>query len=183
MALAYRAALDRDLKFVLYNWVASQKYEPTAGLIPADDWREVMTPVFERILKRPGVKIFVAYDPDETDYTADLFGYIATETGHREPLVHYIFVKKNFRGEGMARGLFQIAGIDLSRQFFYSCQTRLVAQAELQTEGGPAPRIPLLRRFWQATFVPVLCRHPKDQTKKGYKDHGQDSKKAQLPRG
>ena len=174
MALAYRAALDRDLKFVLYSWVKSQKFEPTAGLVPAERWREVMTPVFEGILAREGVEIFVAYDPDETDYTADLFGWIAVERGHKQPLVHYVMVKKNFRGEGMARGLFAAADVDPARRFFYSCQTRMLSEDE--------NRISLLRRFWQAQFVPVLCRHPKDQTKKGYKDHGQDSKKARVSR-
>ncbi len=176
MSLAYRPAIERDLKFVLYSWVKSQKFEPTAGLIAVKDWREIMTPQLASILDRPEVEIFVAYKPEETDHTADLFGWIAVERGHKAPLVHYIFVKKHFRYEGIGRGLFAAAGVDPSKWFFYSCQSLLVGRRD--REG----RIPLLRRFHLAEFAPRFARQPRDQNRKAQRDHGQRQKEAGVPR-
>jgi len=174
VSLAYRAALERDLKFVLYSWVKSQKFEPTAGLIAVKDWRAVMTPQLASILARDGVRIFVAYKPEETDHTADLYGWIAVEHGHKAPLVHYIFVKKHFRYEGIGRGLFEAAGVDPAQWFYYSCQTKLLSRPD--REG----RTPLLRRFHLAEFDPWRARVPKDQTRKAQRDHGQSSKEAEV---
>lgn len=190
VSLAYRPALERDLKFCLYSWVKSQKFEPTAGLIAVEDWREVMTPQLARILSRPGAEIFVAYETEATDYTADLYGWIAVERGHKArfprgfpgrktprlwPLVHYIFVKKLSRYEGIGRGLFKAARVDPESWFFHSCQTGMLSVPDAND------RTPLLNRFPRAQFRPVLARHPRDQNRKAPRDHGQNSKEANVP--
>jgi len=155
--VSYRRAGEADHKFCLYSWVKALKFEYSAGLIAVDDWREVMTPQLDRILHRPGVEMFVAYRPGET--VADLYGWIAVERGHAQPLVHFVYVKTHQRGEGFARGLFRAAGIDPRAPFTYTTQT------------APARSAQKLRKIPGAKWNPMISRHPKTNPKpRG--DHG-----------
>jgi hypothetical protein len=116
-----------------------------------------MTPQIVQILERPGTEIHVCYHPGEHDHVADLYGWIAVDHGAADwPLVHYCYVKRNFRNEGIARGLFAAAGVVPTKPFLYSART------DNLSERWARDRIPRAR--WQ----PQLARgdHGPNKAKK-----------------
>lgn len=158
MSLSYRRAEERDLPFVVRSWVSSYRTAYAAGLLLMDDYRLIMERQVRRVLERPGVEVWVAYAPDEDDPRADLYGWIAVERGYEvpvagrmqpaeEPLVHYCYVKSNYRREGIARGLFRAAGIDPAEPFAFTCTTGVVAD--------------LRHKIPRARWNPLIARHPK----------------------
>jgi GNAT superfamily N-acetyltransferase len=118
-----------------------------AGIVPAhlsyEYHRDVVLPW---LLARPGVQVWVAANPGETDARLNLYGHCVIErdvvlpsrvrvpgpTGRRVwatklvgsnvPLVGWVYVKEAKRGHGIARALLRAAGIDLARPLFFSCK-------------------------------------------------------------
>lgn len=122
-----------DRTFVLSTWLSAFRRSPSAGLVARSRWRDVMWPELEATLSRDGVRILVVKDLDAPSGEADLFGHLVWEpdalrargtTGMA--LVYFCFVKKDARGNGLARGLFAAAGIDPRGKFLYACQTPAV---------------------------------------------------------
>lgn len=144
-ALAYRHATDADLPLIVNSFLDSYRTSRAAGLICMDDWSRVMGEQFRKVLARPGVDVWVAYHPGETDHTADLYGWLAVErdyllpanqlrSGRRTremvkadvPLLHYVYVKQPYRRLGVAKGLLRAAGI--GERWNYTCRTSVVAE-------------------------------------------------------
>ena len=162
--LGYRPAEPAEAPFILDSWLYSFRSADAAGLIAMEDWPSVMRPQLAKVLARSGVLVTVAYKPGEMDHRADLYGWIAVERDflvvrrrpHErpslvksdEPLVHYVFVKQPYRQLGIARGLFNAAGVSPASPFLYTCKTGAAVRL--------APKIPLAR--WE----PLIARHPKD---------------------
>jgi GNAT superfamily N-acetyltransferase len=111
-----------------------------------EDWRAVMEPQLRKLLTRPGVEVWVACHPGEEDHRSDLYGWIAVERGHRQPLVLYVYVKQAYRRQGLARGLFAAVGIDPAAPFSYAAKTSAVRDLR--------SKIPLSR--WE----PLIARFP-----------------------
>ena len=152
-ALAYRPAADQDRDFVINSWLYSYRTAHAAGLIAMGDWPAVMVPQLEKILARPGASVIVAHRPGEEDSRADIYGWIATETGHERPLVHYCYVKQPYRRLGIARGLMAASGV--GDDFMYSCKTAIASKV--------SHRIP------RARWSPLVVRfpHPDDKPLNG----------------
>ena len=163
-SLAYRPAQEQDLPLVLDSWVTSYRTSHSAGLVLMDDWWTVMGRQVSRVLQRPGCAITVAYHPGESDHRADLYGWIAIETGYEAPirvrergrwvermesdpapLVHYVYVRQPYRRLGVARGLMSAAGVDTGRRWRYTCRTAVVSKLQIPT----------------AVWSPLIARHPK----------------------
>ncbi len=130
------------------------------------DYSFVMEATLARLLQRSGVSAWVAYDPDgKAPY--DLYGYLISENDanvpsyqwqgqddfklvvekSQYPLVHYVFVKKAYRKNGIAAGLFTVAGIDPGAPYLYTCKTPTVSKLE---QAGKMPHsrwFPLSARF------------------------------------
>jgi GNAT superfamily N-acetyltransferase len=174
----YRQAAPGDLDFVVKSWISSFKSAHAAGILsisPLDvacptcgaavphDFASVMDHTLRAVLKRPGVTVWVAYNPRAAP-PSDLHGYLVSETGANlpsyrppsfelvivkatEPLIHYMFVKQAYRGFGIARALLDAAGIDPTKPLLYSCKT---ADASSLERAGKLPRAkwaPLSVRF------------------------------------
>lgn len=165
--LDYRRAEERDLRLVVGTWVGSYRTAHAAGMICMADWRDVMEKQVARVLERPDVEVWVAYNPQEESTRGDLYGWIAVERNYQvpvrervdgrwveslnpswAPLVHYVYVKQPYRLLGIARGLFLAAHVSLESEFLFSCKTPVVSKVE--------HRIPL------AHWAPLICRYPKD---------------------
>lgn len=168
MALAFRPAVGDDMRLVVDTWVSSYRLSHSAGLIAMDDWSDVMRPQVGKVLARPGVVVTVAYRPGETDGATDLHGWIAVEHDYdriirvREgnewkarvspgvvPLVHYVYVKWDYRKQGLARALFHAAGVVPNQPFIFTCRTAVVSKLQ--------KKIPLAR------MDPLIARHPKKE--------------------
>lgn len=157
MTVAIREADDGDRTFVVENWLDSFRTAYGAGLIQMDDWYDVMRPQLQKALARPGVRTLVAYETDEPDRVADLYGFLVFDPALTDrhvtlPMVLYVYVKAPYRKWGYARRLFAAAGIDPHEPFFYACRTEAV--------GRLAHKIP--RAKWQ----PLPARFPKQQTER-----------------
>lgn len=133
------------MRFVIESFLSSYRTAHTAGLIQMEDWHSVMEPQVTKLLEREGVTTHVAYHPGETDHIADLYGWLAAESGHDRPMVHYVYVKHHYRNKGIATGLFAAAKID-PKETFYIC-TKTAASARLGHKTPCAKWDPLRARF------------------------------------
>jgi hypothetical protein len=153
MTIAYRPAdlrpitANTELHFIVDSWVSSYQFAHAAGMIAVEDWFDVMIPQVDKLLRRPNVQTIVAYETDDPDRIADLYGYIAFDATAKPPIVFYVFVKEYYRGNKLARGLFQAAGIDLKRPFVYACTTGIVSKIAYARKIPLAKWDPLVARF------------------------------------
>lgn len=152
-----------DRSFVVESWIASFRHRPP--IVSVGDWHGVMSLAVGKIIVEPGVKVLVAADLDAPPGMADLFGWLAYEpqavdrsydevtrkydyrrvpvdARHRglEPIVWYCFVKRDYQRNGIARRLFEHAGLDSRGRFHYLCDTRAVAAL---SAAGKLPRATL----------------------------------------
>jgi GNAT superfamily N-acetyltransferase len=167
-----------DALFVLESWRDSYRMSHTAGPVPMSMYREVYDELLKRLLERPDVEVFVAFEPDELP-PDDLYGFICIERDGwtrvkvrehgrwidkdvklEQPIVHYVNVKQSFRGNGVARALFAAAGVDPERPWTHTFSTALVSKIRRKHIDGRE------RRIWAATFDPRLSRFPKHELPK-----------------
>jgi GNAT superfamily N-acetyltransferase len=141
--LAYRPAVAADLSLVYGTWLASFRLSHAAGLVPMATYGAVYTDAIDRLLKRRGTELVVAYHPGAELGDADLYGFACAELG-AVPLVHYVYTIETFRRRGLARELLEHAGIDLAARWEYSYRTPVVAK--------------LAGKLGQATWAPLRAR-------------------------
>ncbi len=156
MTLAFRPAADHDQTFIVDAWVSSYRTAHAAGMISMATWRAVMWPEVERVLRLPNTRTFVAYETDETDHVADLYGFISVDTAAPPPIVWYVYTKEAYRrggngrlwdGHGLARKLFAAAGVDPTSPFVYGCKTSVVAELSRLRKIPSAKWDPVSTRF------------------------------------
>lgn len=163
--LSYRLADFSDLPLIVDTWVESYRTAHAAGPIPMPYYHEDMEKYVRWFLERPGVRAYVAHNPEVSAETrANVFGWIAVEDdievpqrvrigGRWEerllpaecPFVHYLYVKSVYRRQGIATGLMNAAGVDAGRRFLYGAKTPVVKKCRLFANGiwSPlAPRFP-----------------------------------------
>lgn len=158
MRLAFRPATsDSDKRFVLSSWLDASRTSYSSGLIQMQDWYAVMWPQLEKARTRDGMQTLVAYEATDPDF---LYGFIVADPSdqrvpdgdsvHYHPgLVLFVFVKQNFRREGIARRLFAEVGIDPNGRFIYGCNTKTASKL--------SSKVP------QARFAPLVARFPKEK--------------------
>lgn len=73
-------------------------------------------------LTNRGCEFRVAYLVGRPEF---LFGFVCYETGHPYPLVHYVYIKKDYRENGIGRGLVDVAREGIDGQVRYSHRTKL----------------------------------------------------------
>ena len=110
--MTFRPYTADDRAFILSGWSASLRMTRDVPLIGMDAWADIMRPVIDRVLSRS--ECIVAEG-------SVLQGFIAFQ---QPDYVLYCYVAQPFRGNGIARGLFDAAGIDPSSRFRYACRTK-----------------------------------------------------------
>ncbi len=159
MKVAFRSAVSaEDRKFAISSWLDGQRFTHTAGLVQMDDFYDVMWPQYEKALAREGMRTVVAFEETDPSF---LYGFIAADPGdQRVPehngsvrwwpgLVLFVFVKQNYRREGIARRLFAEVGIDPKQAFLYASNTPQATRLE--------------SKFPLAKFKPIVARFPKEK--------------------
>lgn len=142
-----------DLRFVVKSWLDSYRPSHSAGMLSNTpvithcrcgaeidvSFASVMPPTVLHLLARKNVTTYVAAD-DTMMPPNNLLGFLVVERNPQvpaykpplfklelrtspHPLVHYVLVKKTFRGWGVARALFKAAGVDPAAEFLYTCTT------------------------------------------------------------
>lgn len=160
MKIGFRTAASADdMTFVLSSWLDASRTSYSAGLIAMADWYTIMWKQYEKAMCRPDMRTVVAYEKTDPGF---LYGFIVADPTeqcvpqknggvHYWPaLVLFVFVKQNYRREGIARRLFEAVGVDSARPFVYSCNT--------VTASRLANKVPL------AKFDPLVARFPKEKT-------------------
>lgn len=158
MRLAFRPATSEDdRRFVLASWLDASRTSYSSGLIAMSDWYAVMWPQYEKARTRDGMQTIVAYEQSDPDFT---YGFIVADPTEQRldekggavkwwpALVLFVFVKQNFRREGVARGLFGAVGVDPDKPFLYGCNTQQASR--------------LSHKVPRARFHPLVARFPKE---------------------
>ncbi len=152
-----RYATADDYPFILSGWSASLRSSRDFAFIEMDQWAALMRPVFERHLQRS----LCLVDTGETDesrrgfivYDAPRPGEYVDGPRGMEPdrgYVLYVYVAAPFRRWGVARGLFEAAGISLDSRFHYAVRTK----ASWECKG----------KIRAAVFNPYRARFKKEAT-------------------
>jgi hypothetical protein len=98
-----RPARAEDIPFIFDNWLEGYR----DAVVPRGGARDRYYRQQRRrltMLWNRGARFLVAVDPTEPDF---LYGFICAEL----PLLHYVCVKKPFRGNGVALQLLAAAGL------------------------------------------------------------------------
>lgn len=122
-----RPATAADRAFIVSGWSSSYRMSKDCTT-PMALYAKHKHEEIEYYLARSSVLVahgetgvlfgFIAFDP--TTYVARIAGRRVTLSGH----VLYVFVSSPFRRRGIARRLFDAAGIKRSQRFGFHCRTR-----------------------------------------------------------
>lgn len=146
MKILYRhARTDGDMNFAVESMLSSYRHSTTAGPIPFDLWFDTMRPVIKALMARPKMQTWVAQWVGAKAGIADLAGFVSLERGYLvqrkaqrfmqtatrlvvcpDPIILYVYVKRPYRMDGIARGLMAAAGVDLTRTVRYAVETYVV---------------------------------------------------------
>jgi GNAT superfamily N-acetyltransferase len=133
VTIAIRPMQPDDRAFVVSAWSSSLRMTRDVPFIPMSRWADVMRPIVEQLLDRPGPRTFIAHG-------SVLYGFITAEPGY----VYYAYVAQPFRRQGICRALFAAAHIDPAARWGYACRTRASWEIlVLPVLKGGASRAPL----------------------------------------
>ncbi len=144
-----RPAIADDHDFIVSGWSASLRASRDIPLVPMAIYAETFRPIIERHLEAARVVVahgetgllfgFIVFDP--AIYVATLGRRRVTLAGY----VLYVYVASPFRLRGIARRLFDAAGINPTQRFGYACRTR--SSWELRSKTPLAEHEPFRARF------------------------------------
>lgn len=135
MSIAFRPAELADHKFIISTWSRAFKRSRAAGIIASEDWEAVMHRQAQRLLARPTMRAIIAFERDDPDF---FYGWIAGETAGRVPVVHFTYVKEDYRrwkDLHIGRLLFAALGVDPRKYFVFTCWTPIL----LEFDPSPIP--------------------------------------------
>lgn len=110
---------EQHIPFVFDYWLESFRLAHAAGPIPMDLYWPVYREVIKRLIDKPTVDVLGAYNPDDGD---QFYGFLVRQR-RSPPIVHYLYVKKPFRRNGIAKILMTAADIPTGRPFIYTFKT------------------------------------------------------------
>lgn len=117
-----RAARPEDLNFILSTWLRNYRFSsPFAKNITNTVYYKWHEKLVKAILTRPSTWVTVACDPTDTNV---VYGYIVAETQDVNVL-HYIYVKKPFRGFGIGKALMDANTVNEYTHAVYDLQWAL----------------------------------------------------------
>ncbi len=165
--IGYRQAVEDDMRFVRHSWVESFRTSHYAGVIPMNEYFRLYHDITKNLVARENSFVMVAFNPS---HESQIFGFVAYELGFSLPLVHYVYVKEDFRAlptkdgsftEGLATLLLKAVGVNPKSPFYYTFKTGIwawLSKREGPFSGGIYK--PLLARFSKREAV----AHEKQET-------------------
>lgn len=73
--------------------------------MPGGEYYQRQKKKIESILARPSAAVFVVFDPEDENH---IYGYIVMEMGETVGMLHYMYVKENFRKFGIAGEMLKV---------------------------------------------------------------------------
>lgn len=111
-----RFAQDSDKNFIFSKWLKNYKFSSRfAKRIKNDVFYKWHQLILENILSRPSTTVLIAHPDDEPDVN---LGFICYEDINDTKIIHYIFVKPEFRNFGLGRTLYNHAMNDSVGGYF-----------------------------------------------------------------
>ena len=105
-----------DLEFIMKSWLHTYKYTSNfAKRIKHSIYYKWHHMVVTNILNRPNTKTYVAALKEDDDV---IFGFLTTERMNEEQVIHFIYIKKDFRHMGLFRLLLEASNLDLDNAIF-----------------------------------------------------------------
>jgi GNAT superfamily N-acetyltransferase len=119
MSLPVRDFRPSDFAFVLGAWKSCLELTPGFRGADAEHFRNEMETAVARLVRKGTCRI--AYNPADDDH---LIGFAAfgDYPGHHGKELHFIYVKRDFRGKGIARAL--LSGIVVGAYTFVTPTVR-----------------------------------------------------------
>lgn len=119
MSLPVRIARDTDMAFIIDAWKKSYEQAEAVRHSDREHYRVEMPRAIRRLVAQGEARI--AYDPKDED---SLIGF-AVFRRHDDAAaeLHYVYVKKDFRGQGIARALLE--GVPVTTFTFLAPTARL----------------------------------------------------------
>ena len=106
MKRTIRQALESDLAFIFSTWLRSYKHDsPLTWMIHSDTFFKGHQAYLERLLSRPGIEALVSCNSEDPSH---IFGWLVWE---KPTLVHFVYVKRALRREGVASELLRKTGL------------------------------------------------------------------------
>lgn len=104
---------ETEWSLIWDSWARSWMKSPWSGTFRNCDWKELTRAVSQEIIDRPTTRVYVAWGETE-DGTRKLKGYIVTEPSRK--IIHWLYVKRDFRGQKVAKALLESALLDTDRR-------------------------------------------------------------------
>lgn len=104
-----REAKDDDFAFIVETWRQSYKHDSCLNRIDSPSYGFVIGRLVPKLRRQVGTMFRVACHADDED---TLFGFAAITP----PDLHYVYVKADARGEGIARALLE--GVEITSHTF-----------------------------------------------------------------
>lgn len=103
MTLPVRPARESDMSFVIGSWRESFQLSAAirAPALDRDHYFEEMARVIRKLCAKATVR--VAHDPEDDDHLVGFAAFTPRSDGTDE--LHYVYVKRDFRGQGVARSM------------------------------------------------------------------------------
>lgn len=120
-----RAADPEERVFITKSWLDEYRRVPSSGTIPAHLFAKLYVPVVHHVLDNPDVTTLVAC---HSSAPSVVLGFIVTESGFTRPVLHFLFVKPDYRGNGIAKALLAAANLNPKEPFFYTYETEFTGK-------------------------------------------------------
>lgn len=114
-----RKPLPADTARILREWLTSFKRSRYAGCVPNDRYKQIYADCIRQLLER-GATLLVACNAAAPEI---ILGFVCTEHTPRDKIVHYVFVREQYRQCGVGRMLLDAAGILKGCEFVYTFRT------------------------------------------------------------
>lgn len=104
-AYTFRPYVEADINFIQSSWGLSF-YSDHRSLFSPETFHHYHRPIRTRILTRPNLAIIVCVASEDEHL---ILGWIMVEALHKAHglVLHYLYVKQAFKGEGIASELFR----------------------------------------------------------------------------
>lgn len=114
-----RSATEADVPFLFHTWLKS--FRGANRSISGPVYYQFQHKLIENIFKRANVLVACSTEDEN-----QLFGYLVCETMDNVPVLHYSYVKEDYRGMGMLKLLLEHSELDISKGgFFTHCPKNL----------------------------------------------------------
>ena len=154
--VTFREYRPEDYNFILSNWAKSYRSSPYSGPIPNNLYHATLKELVDQLLGR-GAYVVLAVSEDDDD---QFLGFVCWEQAQALPVVHYVFVKDEFREiHGLGRALLRVATKD--GDFIYTHKTLDEGAKRLQ-KGGTFVKAIACRKNLEPVCQPK--RNPKKKT-------------------